>query len=103
MPGVPPSLNATGEDSATPQGASLRKVPIPPFHVSVSVSGAGVPDTRCVVAPTMAKVAPITAMLVRMQRVASLPRVLHLAPILCAKRPKVVPHHAAEMPRRPGY
>ena len=40
----PLSLNSTGDDMATPHGASLRTVPAPEFHVSVSVSGVAAPE-----------------------------------------------------------
>jgi hypothetical protein len=69
---VPPSLNSTGEASATPQGASLRIVPVPAFHVSLSVSCAGAPDTYWGVAATKPTDAPVKANAVTVQRAASL-------------------------------
>ena len=65
-------MNTTGDASATPHGASLRMVPLPPFHVSESVSGAGAPDTFCGVTATMATHAPVTATPAKVHRIAKL-------------------------------
>ena len=72
-PGVPLSLNATGEASTAPHGASLRTSPgCGPvgFHVSVSVSCAGAPATLVGEIVPRAMHAPVATIPARMHRVA---------------------------------
>ncbi len=90
---VPPSLKATGEASATPHGASLRMVPAPAFHVSVSVSGFAADALGADTVPRT-RHAPVTEMPARMQRAANRrPAPVTLPQISCRSAPKVVVRH----------
>src|ERR1700722_1075448 len=102
----PLSSNSTGDDKATPHGASLRTVPAPAFHVSVSVNVVAAPDDTVAGATiTPAMHTPVTVTPVSRHRVAIVRAVFTLFRLSClcaAKLENVVLRAAPENGRFPN-